>query len=113
MTMTERSRNVLYRRLTETVRDEQAVQELMSHFPATEGEAPASEALVRTEIAGVRTEIADVRTEIAELRTELRTGLAELRTEVHQLMQTQLRWVVGTMVAMSSIQMAFLGIVLG
>ncbi len=50
---------------------------------------------VHTELAGLRTEM---HTELAALRTEMHTELAALRTEMHDLITTQTRWLVGTMI---------------
>jgi hypothetical protein len=42
MSLTERSRAVLYRRLTTVIEDEEAVGEMLSNFPATDAERPAT-----------------------------------------------------------------------
>ncbi len=79
---------------------------------------------VRAEITEVRAEITEVRAEITEVRAEMQTGFAEVRAE----MQTgfaeanaknaelraenkasqlqQLRWIVGTILAIGSLQIA-------
>ena len=100
MTMTERSRAILYRRLSETVRDEQAVQELLSHFPAAEGDELVTKQFLRAEVATVRTEIAGV-------RTELHTEISGLRVEMHQGFRRTQAWMVGTMIALSSVQLGY------
>ena len=50
MSLSERSRAVLYRRLVTVIEDEEAVGEMLSNFPATEAEQPATEDFVRAEI---------------------------------------------------------------
>lgn len=52
MSLSERSRAVLYRRLTTVIEDEEAVGEMLSNFPATEAERPATTDFVRAEIQG-------------------------------------------------------------
>lgn len=57
MSLTERSRAVLYRRLTTVIEDEEAVGEMLSNFPATELEQPATKDFVRAEIGDLRSEM--------------------------------------------------------
>lgn len=57
MALTERSRSALYQGLT-TVIDEEAVQEMLSYFPARDVEEPATKELLRSEMAELRTEMA-------------------------------------------------------
>lgn len=63
MVMSERSRSVLYRELSDLVDDEEAVGEMLASMPRDVDEL-ATKDFVRAEIAGVRTEIAEVRAEI-------------------------------------------------
>lgn len=76
--LTERSRSALYQGLT-TVIDEEAVQEMLSYFPARDVEEPVTKEFLRAEVADLRTELRD---EMAELRTELRSEMSDLRTEM-------------------------------
>ncbi len=66
-----------------------AVEALLSEFPATELDRPATEGFVRAEIADlrgeVRTEFANVRGEITVLRGEMRTEFANVRGEIADL----------------------------
>jgi septal ring factor EnvC (AmiA/AmiB activator) len=121
MSLTERSRSVLYRRLNDIIGDEEAVGEMLAHFPANEADRPASEAFVAAQIAGVRTEIADVRTQIADVRTDVRTEIADVRTEiagvrteaaereqrlmafVHQEVRSSMRWTLGFLVSSQAV----------
>jgi len=131
MALTEASRNVLYTRFLEFVDDEKAVSELLSYYPVRDIDEPTTRDLVittgaelraeiaevRTELAGVRTElkgdIADVRTELAGVRTEFKGDIAELRSEfkgdiaalrsdMDDKFQSNLRWTIGTMIALIS-----------
>jgi len=49
---------------------------------------------------------AEMQTGLAELRAEMQTGLAESRTENKASQLRQLRWIVGTIVAIGSLQIA-------
>jgi hypothetical protein len=57
MSLSERSRAVLYRRLTTVIEDEEAVGEMLTNFPATEAERPATKDYVDKVAADLRTEI--------------------------------------------------------
>jgi hypothetical protein len=57
MSLSERSRAVLYRRLTTVIEDEEAVGEMLSNFPATEAERPATKDFVRAEVGALRSEM--------------------------------------------------------
>ena len=57
MALTERSRSSLYQALTAVVDDEQAVQEMLSYFPARDVEEPATKEFVRAEIAELRADM--------------------------------------------------------
>ncbi|MCY4205747.1 MAG: hypothetical protein OXE92_08500 [Bacteroidetes bacterium] len=77
-------------------------------------EKAATKEFVISQIAELR---AEMQTGFAELRTEMQTGLAELRTEMQTVNAEtrtenkaselrQLRWIVGTIVAIGSLQIA-------
>lgn len=57
MSLSERSRAVLYRRLTTVIEDEEAVGEMLSNFPATDLERPATKDFVRAEVGELRSEM--------------------------------------------------------
>lgn len=78
MALTERNRSALYQGLT-TVIAEEAVEEMLSYFPARDVEEPATKEFLRAETALLRTELKD---EMAVLRTELKDETALLRTEL-------------------------------
>lgn len=92
MSLTEKNRHDLYTDLCKVVTNEEAVQELLSNFPARDLDEPATRdhlraglAEVRLEITEVRAEITEVRAEIAEVRgeiTEVRGEITELRAEM-------------------------------
>lgn len=85
MTVDDRSRLELHRRLSEMIGAEGA-DTLMAHLPpvtwqdvATRQDLRALGADLRTEMADLRT---DLRTEMAELRTEMADLRGEVRTEI-------------------------------
>lgn len=51
--LTERNRAVLHQRLTALVRDEEAVNEMLSNFPNDDGDRLATESFVRAEVNGL------------------------------------------------------------
>ncbi|HEU5152339.1 MAG TPA: hypothetical protein VFU19_17750 [Iamia sp.] len=85
MVLTERNRNVLYQGLTRTIGDEEAVEAMLSQFPAREADEPATKDFVRAEIA-------EVRNEIAGLRGEMIQGFADIKDYVHSEMRLWVRW---------------------
>jgi hypothetical protein len=116
--LTERSRSALYQGLTDVIQDEVAVGELLSYFPARDGEEPATKEFVAAQIAGLRTDViggdasirADLGGEIAGLRTELRVGLAELESrltaQMAAMQRTMIQWTLGSMVSLVALVLA-------
>lgn len=125
--LSEKSRSSLFQNLSPIV-GEQAVGEMLAHFPATEGEKPVTKdhldariGEVRTEITelraglqseigglrgevgGLRGEIGGLRGEITALRSELRGGLGTLRAELDAKVEREtkriLYWFPGTVAA--------------
>jgi hypothetical protein len=74
MALSERSRVVLHTKLTQVVGDEEAVSDMLSEFPASDLERPATKEFVRAEI------------------TQLETRLKDF---VHEEMKGTVRWLVG------------------
>lgn len=91
---------MLYEGFVTLVPDEQAVQELLSHFPARDVEEPVTKDHLRAEMADLRTEL---RGEMAELRTELRTEMAELRTEMERMVRSFQAWTIGAVASVGSL----------
>jgi hypothetical protein len=69
--MTERSRSALYQGLS-TVVDEEAVQEMMSFFPARDVEEPVTKEFVRAEMADLRSEL---RADMGAMEQRLNDGM--------------------------------------
>ena len=67
MALSESSRSRIYQGLVNFI-GEEAIDEMMSYFPARDVEEPATKEFVRAEIAGVRGDINGLRGEINGLR---------------------------------------------
>ncbi len=113
MALTEKSRSALYLGLTELIADEQAVQEMLSYFPARDVEEPVTKEFLRAEMAVLRAEMADLRTEMAELRaemadfrTEMRTEMADFRTEMERNLRSLQTWTIGTGISLGGLIVA-------
>ena len=81
MSLTERSRAVLYRRLTTVIEDEEAVGEMLTQLTAVEAEQVATKDFFRAEIA--------------ELRSEMHKGFNRLLMWMVTLNMAQLGFVLG------------------
>ena len=103
MAMTERSRSALYRGLCGVLQDNEAVEEMLSYFPARDVEEPVTKDFLRAEMADLRAEMADLR---AELRTEMADLRTEFRTELRDGLREQTQWLVGLMVTLSAVIVA-------
>ena len=95
MSLTERSRVALYQGLITVIDDEQAVEEMMSYFPARDVEEPVTKEFLRAEMA-------DLRAGMADLRAELRAEMADLRTELRAEMAGQVSGLRGEIAALAS-----------
>ena len=71
-------------------------------------EIKSTKEFVKTEIAQVRTEIEQVRTEIEQVRTEIE----QVRTEIKSSANSQIRWIVGVILTVSTLQVGVLVFVL-
>ena len=103
MSLSEKSRSAIYTGLQAVV-DEEAVQEMLSYFPARDVEEPVTKDFLRAELAFSRVTLSDelrteFRGEMAELRSEFRGEMAELRAAV----RTQTQWLVGMMITLSGL----------
>ncbi len=66
MALTEKSRSALYQGLT-TIIGDQAVEEMLSYFPARDVEEPVTKEFLRAEMNDLRVEMSDLRTELASM----------------------------------------------
>ena len=74
MSLSERNRSSLYQRLCTIIEDEEAVDEMLSHFPARDVDEPATKDFVRAEVATLR---------------------ADMRSDFHAETQRLILWFVG------------------
>ena len=127
MSLSEKSRSALYLGLRNIV-DEEALQEMLSHFPARDLDEPvtndglrASMADLRAELKGemaeIRAEMAQIRAEMAALRAELKGDITDLRAEFKgdmaaleqrliDRMNRMQRWNIVTMIALAAVVVA-------
>ena len=99
MALSERSRSVLYQGLVTIVEDEQAVQEMMSYFPARDVEEPVTKDFLRAEMNDLR---AEMRTEMGDLRTEMGQMEGRLVDRINRM----IAWTVATMIAFAAVLVA-------
>jgi hypothetical protein len=90
--MTERSRHKLYETFTALIDDEEAVQEMLSYFPARDVEEPVTKDFLRAEL---QTEIGAVRVEIGDLRAEM-----------HQTARATQTWIISTGLSLAGLILA-------
>jgi hypothetical protein len=117
MALTERSRNARYQGpyqgLTDVI-DEEAVSEMLSYFPARDGEEPVTQEFLHAEAADLRVEMtelgADLRVEMAELGADLRAEMTDLRVEltatIHREVQSSTRWCIASMFTLTGLILA-------
>ena len=83
MSLTERSRAALYQGLITVIDDEQAVEEMMSYFPARDVEEPVTKEFLRAEMADLRAELrAEMASQLSGLRGEMAALGSDLRGEI-------------------------------
>ncbi len=85
MPLTERSRHKLYETFTALIDDEEAVQEMLSDFPARDVEEPVTQDF---------------------LRAELQTEIGALRTEMHQMARATQTWIISTGLSLAGLILA-------
>ena len=99
MSLSQRSRTALYLGLTEVIADEEAVEEMLSHFLSRDLDEPVTKEFHRAEVA-------DIRVEISGLRGELHTEVSGLRAEMHQGFQRLTLAMVGSMISLAAVIIA-------
>jgi len=92
MALSERSRSVLYQGLVTIVEDEQAVQEMMSYFPARDVEEPVTRDFLRAELN--------------QLRAEMRADMGHLEGRLIDRINRMIAWNVATMIAFAAVLVA-------
>jgi len=99
--LSEKSRSSWFQKLSPIV-GEDAVGEMLAHFPVTEGEQPVTKGHLDTRASELRGEMSQLRVEMSELRVEM----SELRVELHREITRLLIWV-PTSVAAICVVIAF------
>ena len=95
MALTERNRSALYQGLS-TIIDEEAVEEMLSYFPARDVEEPATKEFLRAETALLRTESKD---DMAVLRTEMAAMELRIDDRMDERFRSMYGLTIGTNVA--------------
>ncbi len=96
MALSGRSRAALYQSLSEII-DEEAVEEMLSHFPSRDLDEPITRGHLDTSVAELRVEVARLR--------------GELREEIQTSARRSTQWMIGTMFALNGSLAAVVAIV--
>lgn len=91
MALTERNRSALYQGLS-TIADEEAVQEMLSYFPARDVEEPVTKEFLRAELSGVESSI--------------RTDMSAMELRLNDRINRAMGWNIATMIAMAAVIVA-------
>ena len=102
MTVNDRSRLDLHRRLEAVLGPEEAAT-LMAHLPPVTWQDVATK-------DDVRVLAAELRAEMAELRAELRDEIGELRAEMERGFTRQTKWMAGLMSGWAAVTLAAIGL---
>lgn len=81
MSLSEKSRSAAYHGLTSIIDNEEAVEEMLSYFPARDVEEPVTQEFLRAELGEVRLEIAAFRAEMVT-RSEFHAAFEAFRSEL-------------------------------
>ncbi len=100
--LSEKSRSSLFQNLSPIV-GEEAVGEMLAHFPVTEGEKPVTKDYLDARLGELRGEMASTRGELRGEMSELREDIAQLRGELHQEINRLLIWVPGSIAAICAV----------
>lgn len=98
MAMSEKNRVALYLAFRPLAGDE-AVADMLSHFPTRDVEEPVTKAHLRAEMANVRADFAGLRGEFADVRADF----AALQTDIRAQMNRLLVWLMGTIIAAATL----------
>ena len=94
MALTEKSRSALYLGLSHVI-DEEAVEEMLSYFPARDVEESVTKEFLRAELAELEMRLSEslrseLQSEVGSLRSELQSEVGSLRSEM-RAMRSELR----------------------
>ncbi len=98
VSLSERSRSALYLGLSGVVGNEEAVEEMLSYFPARDVEESVTKEHLRAEFTVFRAEVqaefaavrSDMASEFAAVRGEMASEFAAVRAEIRQELQAEI-----------------------
>lgn len=110
MALSEKARSTIYTGLSSVI-DQEAVAEMLSHFPARDVDEPVTKDHLTTQFALARSELhielatlrTDLQDEIAQTRTDLTNEITQVRTDFERALREQLYWLIGTMITLFAI----------
>ncbi len=106
MALSEKNRAALYQGLSNVV-DEEAVQEMLSYFPARDVEESVTKEFMRAEMSDFKAEMrADMADFKAEMRADMADFKAEMRADMAAMQLRLIRWNVGTLITFSAVLIA-------
>ena len=103
MALTEKSRSALYLGLSHVI-DEEAVEEMLSYFPARDVEESVTKEFLRAELAELEMRLSEslrseLHSEVGALRSEMGAMRGELRDEMRRTVLIN----IGTLVAFAAV----------
>jgi hypothetical protein len=93
--LSEKSRSSLFQNLS-PIAGEEAVGEMLAHFPVTEDEKPVTKNYLDARLG-------ELRSDMVEMRSELREDIGRLRIELHQETKRLMIWLPGAMAAIAAV----------
>ena len=102
MALTEKSRSALYQGLS-TIADEQAVQEMLSYFPARDVEEPVTKEFLRAELSDVEHSI---RSYMSAMETGIRADMSAMELRLTERIDRAFRWNIITMITIAAVIVA-------
>ena len=113
MALTEKSRSALYQGLS-TIADEQAVQEMLSYFPARDVEEPVTKEFLRAELSDVEHSIRSdmsametgIRADMSAMETGIRADMSAMELRLTERIDRAFRWNIITMITIAAVIVA-------
>ena len=106
MALTQRSRSVLYQKLSDLLDEEEAVGEMLSCFPARDTEEPATKAHLDALASQMDAKFSQMDARIAQMETRLTATFNEQMAGFNAQMRTMVQWTLGAMVALIGLVVA-------
>ena len=75
MALTNKSRTAIYSGLTDII-DEDAVEEMLTNFPARETDEPVTQDFLAAQMSQMRAEMAQIRAEMAQMESRIQDRFA-------------------------------------